>query len=94
MNLRNPEKKKLLPDLDEFISGDASAEDEKKTIHVIIENGNTDTDNGTQITDPVIDSGDYSAGGYCGVCSSVPGIFSSVGLFFSSSKGNVLSTSI
>ena len=28
-------------DLDGFISGDASAEDEKKTIHVIIENGNT-----------------------------------------------------
>lgn len=53
-------------DLDGFISGDASAEDEKKTIHVIIENGNTDTDNGTQITDPVIDSGDYSAGGYSG----------------------------
>ena len=38
----------------------------KKTIHVIIENGNTDTDNGTQITDPVIDSGDYSAGEYSG----------------------------
>ena len=53
-------------DLDGFISGDASAEDEKKTIHVIIENGNTDTDNGTQITDPVIDSGDYSAGEYSG----------------------------
>ena len=33
-------------DLDGFISEDASAEDEKKTIHVIIENGNTDTDNG------------------------------------------------
>ena len=53
-------------DLDGFISEGASAEDEKKTIHVIIENGNTDTDNGTQITDPVIDSGDYSAGGYSG----------------------------
>lgn len=54
-------------DLDGFISGDASADDEKnKTIHVIIENGTPEEDNGSQITDPVIDSGDYSDGGYSG----------------------------
>ena len=58
-------------DLDGFISGDGSADDEKnKTIHVIIENGTTQEDNGSQITDPVIDSGDYSGGGYGGGSSS------------------------
>ena len=65
---QTPDSNDTSSDLDGFFSGDdTSGSSKDKTIHVIIENGNSSDDisgNGSAITDPGADSGTISGGGY------------------------------
>ncbi len=65
---QSPDSDDTSSDLDGFFSGDDTSSSSKdKTIHVIIENGNSSDDlngNGSAITDPGADSGTISGDGY------------------------------